>query len=718
MTTINDFAFPHIEDEDIDWVCGPDHLDLDSFDKPRRDFLKSDKTLDVEACPGSGKTTLLVAKLAILVKKWTYRTRGICVLSHTNVAREEIEKRLGRTAVGQRLFAYPHFIGTIHGFVNQFLAIPWVRSNGFPIVAIDDEICTNVRRKKLFNFNRLFHAIRIKEEALRKKGENVDLVRKWRIGDRSFLGVDKKGKAIFKDQNGPSAKELSQLLKAVFHEGYHRHDEMFIWAEALIEDYPIVTEVLRQRFPIVLIDEMQDTTERQAQILNRLFPRTDERIAVQRVGDSNQAIFNFVGSEEKAVTDPFPDLEKSQYMHLPNSYRFGQQIAGLADPFAVVPQKLQGNGPQKWAEHDVAGRHAIFLFTKEEVESVLKAYGSYLLKIFSDDILKEGRFTAVGAVHKVITKCKDKHYPKTVCHYWDGYDPDLKLDPNPQTFVEYIRIAQTKASACKEAYMAVEKIAEAFIRLVNLICESTLKRKVRKHRALIERLKDRDVEQHSTYLDLIVGWAVRHEEISVSSWNQKRDNVGNIAHALCDGICDLSLARDFLAWPGDKRSNHNISLTATGKAKGSNIFEYDQNGRKVSIHLGSIHSIKGQTHTAILLLETFYKAHVFKKLQRWLVGDKRGGNNEGSENLQHLRLNYVAMTRPTHLLCLAMREGAIGSGQTFNKNIVRLRARGWRVGRVNGPNIEWLDKHISQLKLFSCHNRALKNGRQDPMGIG
>lgn len=697
MTTINDndFVFPHIEDEDIDWICGDDFLDLEGFDKPRRDFLKSDKTLDVEACPGSGKTTLLVAKLAILAKKWIYQTRGICVLSHTNVAREEIAKRLGGTAVGQRLLAYPHFIGTIHGFVNQFLAIPWVRSNEFPIVAIDDEICTNVRRKKLSNFNKLFHVIRIKEEALRKKGEDVDLVRKWRIGDRSFLGVDKKGKAIFKDQNGPSAQELSKLLKAVFHEGYHRHDEMFVWAEALIEDYPIVTEVLRQRFPIVLIDEMQDTTERQAQILNRLFPRTDERIAVQRVGDGNQAIFNFVGSEEKAVTDPFPDTATGQYMPLANSYRFGQQIAELAGPFAVISQKFQGNGPQKWTRHNIAGRHAIFLFSKEEVESVLKAYGSYLLEIFSDDILKEGRFTAVGAIHKVITECKDKHYPKTVCHYWDGYDPDLiKLDPNPQTFVEYIRIAQAKALACKEAYMAVEKIAEAFIRLVNLICESTLKRKVRKHRALIEQLKDKDEEQHSMYLDLIVSWAVRHEEVSESFWNQIRDKVGNIARALCDGICNLSLARDFLAWPGDNKSDRTISLTATGRTKGSNTFKFDRKGRKVSINLGSIHSIKGQTHTAILLLETFWYGHVFEKLQSWLVGNKHGGEKEGTQNLQRLRLSYVVMTRPTHLLCLAMREATIGNGQTFNNNIARLHARGWRIGRVNGSNIEWIDKHI------------------------
>jgi superfamily I DNA/RNA helicase len=80
--------------------------------------------MDVAACPGSGKTTVLIAKLAILAKKWKYRTRGLCVLSHTNAARKIIENRLGNSSEGRRLLSYPHFIGTIHSFVNEFLAIP------------------------------------------------------------------------------------------------------------------------------------------------------------------------------------------------------------------------------------------------------------------------------------------------------------------------------------------------------------------------------------------------------------------------------------------------------------------------------------------------------------------------------------------------------------------------------------------------------------------
>lgn len=136
---------PLITDEDIGWATrllklppaafyGEDGNDL------RQQILKSMDTVDVAACPGSGKTTLLVAKLAIMAEKWQHRTRGICALSHTNVARNEIETRLSNTTAGRRLLSYPHYIGTIHGFVNDFLAMPWLRRNGYPIKVIDTDM--------------------------------------------------------------------------------------------------------------------------------------------------------------------------------------------------------------------------------------------------------------------------------------------------------------------------------------------------------------------------------------------------------------------------------------------------------------------------------------------------------------------------------------------------------------------------------------------------
>ena len=109
------------------------------FNEERRSFIRCMESRDVVACPGSGKTTALLAKLLILASYMPFSDgRGVCVLTHTNVAIDEIKRRAGGAA--DALFVHPNFFGTIQGFVNRFLAIPAYR-NRFkqPIQVIDND---------------------------------------------------------------------------------------------------------------------------------------------------------------------------------------------------------------------------------------------------------------------------------------------------------------------------------------------------------------------------------------------------------------------------------------------------------------------------------------------------------------------------------------------------------------------------------------------------
>lgn len=209
---------PEITDADIDWVR--DLMGLEILDPPRRTFLAARNTLDVSACPGSGKTTLIVAKLAILARKWPHRTKGICVLSHTNVAREEIQRRLGSTVIGQRLLDYPHFIDTIHGFVNRFLALPWLNSNGFPSPTIDNDVTTAYRRSVLANAD-----YRTVQNFLEQKYSGFD---RLRICARD-LSFDLGGKSFPARPNAKSFKLAKQAIETAAQAGYFCYDEMFVW---------------------------------------------------------------------------------------------------------------------------------------------------------------------------------------------------------------------------------------------------------------------------------------------------------------------------------------------------------------------------------------------------------------------------------------------------------------------------------------------------------
>jgi DNA helicase-2/ATP-dependent DNA helicase PcrA len=428
------FEAPIIADADICWVSRLLKLPDNAFygedrNDPRQKVLKSEGQLDIAACPGSGKTTLLVAKLAILAQKWRYRTRGLCVLSHTNVARNQIETQLGNTAAGRILLTYPHYIGTIHGFVNDFLALPWLRSIGYPIKMIDSEIC------ELRRWNKLHYRWR---SALEKRYVGKFNIR---ILDSNFNLGKRDGPFPF----APDTSTYQNLQKAsqeTAREGYHCYDDMFIWADDMMNKCPYIVGTIRDRFQLLFVDEAQDNSEEQSLILYRIFMNGHGTVIRQRFGDENQAIFDSIGMKE-ANKDKFPVKE----FRLSNSHRFGSKIAQLVDPLGVIPYGLKGHGPKKPLASGLReGQHTIFLFSEDRIEKVLDAYAELLIETFSEEELVGGTFTAVGQIHRQPDKIEKQKFPHFIGHYWPDYDPELtRSDPRPKTFVEYVSVGMTSS---------------------------------------------------------------------------------------------------------------------------------------------------------------------------------------------------------------------------------------------------------------------------------
>ena len=634
--------------------------------------------LDVSACPGSGKTTLIVAKLAILARKWPHRTKGLCVLSHTNVAREEISGRLGGTVVGQRLLAYPHFIGTIHGFVNRFLAQPWLAANGYESPTIDNEITTAYRRGALAASD--YWKV---QSFLERKFSAFECLR---ICSRD-LSFDLCGKAFPASPSAPSYRLAKCAVEAAAKAGYFCYDEMFVWADALLEDCPDVALWLRRRFPLVLLDEMQDTSGRQGGMLNAIFPRSCSEIVVQRVGDPNQAVFENPDSEPDEG-DPFPDRVGERSLELPNSYRFGSDLAALASPFAVMPvgaSGLCGLGPRAVNGAPAACEHTIFVFADSSTAGVLDAYGQLVLSTFGDAALEKGVVSAVGAVHHSAVDVGQghPHFPKAVPHYWSGYAAEMsRKDPHPSSLGQYCRAAQALARDSGDLAMGVETLAAGVVRLAGLIGNNgRLTLRVRTHRAVVDALSG-DSVLIAAYRRLVKALVIDSSPLVKESWNAHALAFLAIAGALCDGPTNPGAAGAFLEWPGDERRGISCDATA-GDGSGTNVYRVGTGRRWVSIRLGSIHSVKGQTHLATLLLSTYWYAHSSLRILPWLLGDRQNGSGVKAQDRTRLLQTYVAMTRPTHLISLAVPRSILGQGKGFAENVGRLRGRGWHVVEVD-----------------------------------
>jgi hypothetical protein len=148
----------------------------------QRAFLSANQSCDVQAAPGNGKTTLLVAKLALLSRSWTSRSQGVCVISHTNAAREEVENKLFPHPAASAFLSYPHFIGTVTAFLDRFIALPYLRGLGWSVQRIDDEVFAAVANSRW----------RSKRTLLGSSRRNAHAVTTWVCGmelDASFVST-------------------------------------------------------------------------------------------------------------------------------------------------------------------------------------------------------------------------------------------------------------------------------------------------------------------------------------------------------------------------------------------------------------------------------------------------------------------------------------------------------------------------------------------------
>lgn len=162
----------------------------------------------------------------------------MCVLSHTNVAKHEIQEELVGHAHGHRLLSYPHFVGTIQTFAHQFLALPYLRGKGIEVAAIDDDL----------------FAAKMRRVAASNQGLQAYLGRQ-RNGDDVLAGIRFTSPGLEIESAGgdlPGAhtatyRSLRTLKWRIANEGVFRYDDMYALAcEALVVAPALIIALARR----------------------------------------------------------------------------------------------------------------------------------------------------------------------------------------------------------------------------------------------------------------------------------------------------------------------------------------------------------------------------------------------------------------------------------------------------------------------------------------
>ncbi|MEZ8035949.1 UvrD-helicase domain-containing protein [Vibrio crassostreae] len=556
------------------------------FDDERVDFIANFSTLDLQSVPGSGKTTALLAKLVILDRYMPFNDdKGVVVISHTNAAVNEWKRKLGGFC--PKLFSYPNFVGTIQSFANNYFAKPYMQIiYKIESFRVDDEDFSN-------NLLNQYYKIRYSNEydkiATFFWGRNIAKAKKiasetgerekavcerlideeikklyYNFNDEKFYVKGIK-KCLISDRKNPKYQGLKAIFDSVFRSGVISFHYAYVFSLKFLDLNPLVVKDLCRRFKFAFVDEMQDMDKLQYELLERCFNNDD--IVYQRVGDSNQSIYN-ESNEKPAWSD------RNLVLNISGSHRLTPKIAKVVSCFSSTETKINGLN-----DRSVLMPHLI-VFSNNQKDKVIDKYIELYAEYERCEMIPIVRDRHIGIVSWVSTNRDDD---KLTLSSFMGKCQIKNSEPTLQS--ELFNLNKSKDIEIPE------------------VCECIKD-------AIVYVLKDNDVkfdDKVITKNQLFNAFRIENEDIynalkiSLYKWSTEYIEIG------CENILnDIEVYMSGLF-----KDNYGIELDSFGYLRFDDSIKIDEQSFEVDSNtynpiFGTIHSAKGQTHTSTLYIESYY----------------------------------------------------------------------------------------------------------------
>lgn len=293
--------------------------------------------LRIIAGPGSGKTRTLTHRAVALLNE--IPPESLMLVTFTKKAAQEIVERMHQSALAcSRKALKQAWIGTIHSACWRILHenghLVGLRPGWSVLDRFDSE---QVMRRCARPFGVASQA----DDVFRLYSYARNSMTDW----RDLLG----------SQRFPKLNNRRGIREAI--QSYDRRcrrsnrvdfDDLQVLALRVLQEFPDVRDGYRQRFGAILVDEYQDTSIVQAQLLRLLATSTNTTV----VGDDAQAIYGFRAATVENILG-FPEEFGATTIKLRTNYRSTSQIVVLASESIKhnqnqVPKQLRsatGSGP-------------------------------------------------------------------------------------------------------------------------------------------------------------------------------------------------------------------------------------------------------------------------------------------------------------------------------------------------------------------------------------
>ena len=311
------------------------------------------------AVPGSGKTTVLVNRLGYMILECGIAPENILTITYTDAATKDMKQRFAKK-FGDQYGERVEF-RTINGISQKILMFYGRQIGQKPYDIIDKKVQASLFKNIYKHVTKKFAT----EGDIKNIETGINYVKNMRLSGEqiSKLKTDVEG---FSDIYNLYQSELRKMKLMDF-------DDQMVYALMVLQKYPEVLQYFRNLYRYICVDEAQDTSKIQHDLIELL---AGENGNLFMVGDEDQSIFGFRAAYPEALVSFEKRRKDARVLLMESNYRSNEEIV-------VAANDLIQDNKKRHEKKMVATRPSGGILRQIDVKS-RKAQYSYLLKMAKD----------------------------------------------------------------------------------------------------------------------------------------------------------------------------------------------------------------------------------------------------------------------------------------------------------------------------------------------
>lgn len=279
----------------------------------------TDGAILVKAGPGSGKTRVLIERIKrlLIVKK---RSK-ILALTFSNLAAEEMKQRLEEDKDIEELIDNV-IVGTIHSF-----ALDLVQRRG-NLVGLGEDLTLF---ENAADRQKMLKDVFMNDSEFRKILKQKDKPDKF-LNECLELIAEQKKKFISPEmceEDNVFTRIYQEYNQYLMHQNALDFDDILFYAYRILIENPSIQDMYASLYKYICVDESQDLNYAQYELIKALCGTKIRNVMF--VGDENQSIYGFNGSNSELMTKNFVEDFNPSVFVLYENFRSARKIVEYAN---------------------------------------------------------------------------------------------------------------------------------------------------------------------------------------------------------------------------------------------------------------------------------------------------------------------------------------------------------------------------------------------------